>query len=55
MLTGEYLYNLNTLNKGESAMNEKTNELRAIITKLTESGWDLIDTPAKAQIKEYLY
>lgn len=29
-------------------MNEKTNELRAIITKFAESGWDLIDVPAKA-------
>lgn len=29
-------------------MDEKVNELRAIITKFAESGWDLIDAPAKA-------
>lgn len=29
-------------------MNEKANELRIIITKFAESGWDLIDAPAKA-------
>lgn len=29
-------------------MIEKTNELRAIITKFAESGWELIDAPAKA-------
>lgn len=28
-------------------MNEKTNELKAIISKFAESGWDLIDAPAK--------
>jgi hypothetical protein len=29
-------------------MNEKTNELRGIITKFAESGCDLIDAPAKS-------
>ena len=29
-------------------MNEETNDLRGIITKFAESGWDLIDAPAKA-------
>ncbi len=29
-------------------MNDKVNELRSIITKFAESGWDLIDAPAKA-------
>ena len=29
-------------------MNENANELKTIITKFAESGWDLIDAPAKA-------
>jgi hypothetical protein len=29
-------------------MSDNINELRAIITKFAESGWDLIDAPAKA-------
>jgi hypothetical protein len=34
--------------KGEIAMNDKAVELKAIITKFAESGWDLIDAPSKA-------
>lgn len=29
-------------------MDEKTNELKTIIIKFAESGWDLIEAPAKA-------
>jgi hypothetical protein len=29
-------------------MSENANELRAIMVKFAESGWDLIDAPAKA-------
>jgi hypothetical protein len=32
-------------------MNDITNELTGIITKFAESGWELIDAPAKAYLK----
>ena len=32
-------------------MKESANELRNIMTKFAESGWDLIDAPAKAWLK----
>jgi hypothetical protein len=39
------------MNGGYCDMNDLTNELKGIITKFAESGWELIDAPAKA----YLY
>lgn len=38
--------------KGCSIMNELGDELKEIITKFSESGWDLIDSPAKAYLNE---
>lgn len=32
-------------------MDEKVIELRGIMTKFSESGWDLIDAPAKAWLE----
>jgi hypothetical protein len=32
-------------------MNENANELKTIMAKFAESGWDLIDAPAKAWLE----
>ncbi|HBN97696.1 MAG TPA: hypothetical protein DDZ66_15525 [Firmicutes bacterium] len=32
-------------------MNNNRNELKAIVTKFAESGWDLIGTPARAWLE----
>jgi sugar phosphate isomerase/epimerase len=37
--------------KGECIMNEKTAELKEIIVKFAESGWDLIAIPSKAWLE----